>query len=44
MKFKNFNIADVLGPDDIKQAKQYVGKKGYYANHIEILDRGYCTK
>lgn len=22
MKFKNFNIKDVLGPDNIKQAKQ----------------------
>lgn len=38
MKFKNFDIADVFGPNDIDQAKAYIGKKGYYADHIEKLD------
>lgn len=38
MKFKNFNIKDVLGPDNIKQAKQYILKRVYYANSLEELD------
>lgn len=38
MKFKNFDIADVFGPNDTEQAKQYIGKKGYYADYIEQLD------
>ena len=38
MKFKNFNIKDVLGPDDIKKAKQYISKRVYYANSLEELD------
>lgn len=35
MKFKNFDIEDVFGFDDTEQAKAYIGKKGYYADHIE---------
>lgn len=38
MKFKNFDIEDVFGFDDAEQAKAYIGKKGYYADHIEQLD------
>lgn len=38
MKFKNFDIEDVFGFDDTEQAKAYIGKKGYYADHIEKLD------
>lgn len=38
MKFKNFDIEDVFGFDDAEQAKAYIGKKGYYADHIEKLD------
>ena len=38
MKFKNFDIADVIGCNDIEQARAYTGKKGYYADHIEQLD------
>lgn len=38
MKFKNFNIKDVLGPDNIKQAKQYILKRVYYAKSLEELD------
>lgn len=38
MKFKNFDIEDVFGPNDTEQAKAYIGKKGYYADHIEKLD------
>lgn len=38
MKFKNFDIEDVLGFDDTEQAKAYIGKNGYYADHIEKLD------
>ena len=39
MKFKHFNIEDVLSPDDTKEAVKYVGKKGYYAEFLESLDR-----
>lgn len=38
MKFKNFDIADVFGPNDIDQAKAYIGKKGYCADRIEQFD------
>jgi hypothetical protein len=38
MKFKNFDIEDVFGFDDAEQAKAYIGKKGYYADHIEKLE------
>lgn len=38
MKFKNFDIADVIGFNDAEQAKAYTGKKGYYTDHIEQLD------
>ena len=38
MKFKNFDIADVIGCNDVEQAKVYIGNKGYYADHIEQLD------
>ena len=38
MKFKNFNIKDVLGPNNIKQAKQYILKRVYYAKSLEELD------
>ncbi len=38
MKFKNFDIEDVLGANDTEQAKQYIGQEGYYADHIEELD------
>ena len=38
MKFKNFDIADVIGCNDTEQAKAYIGKKGYYADHLEQLD------
>ena len=39
MKFKNFNIEDVISPDDTKEAVKYIGKKGYYAEFLESLDR-----
>lgn len=35
MKFKNFDIEDVFGPNDSEQAKAYIGKKatsGTYLN------------
>ena len=38
MKFKNFNIEDVFCFNDTEQAKQYICKKGYYADYIEQLD------
>ena len=38
MRFKNFDIADVIGCNDVEQAKAYTGKKGYYADHLEQLD------
>ena len=38
MKFRNFDIEDVFDFDDTEQAKAYIGKKGYYADHIEKLD------
>ena len=38
MKLRNFNLEDVFGPNDTEQAKQYIGKKGYYADYIEQLD------
>lgn len=39
MKFKNFDIEDVLSTDDTKEAVKYIGKKGYYADSLESLDR-----
>ena len=39
MKFKHFNIEDVLSPDDINQAEKYIGQKGYYADSLESFDR-----
>ena len=39
MKFKHFNIEDVLSTDDTKEAEKYIGKKGYYADSLESLDR-----
>ena len=39
MKFKHFNIEDVLSPDDTKEVVKYIGKKGYYAEFLESLDR-----
>lgn len=38
MKFKNFDVADVFGPSDTEQAKAYIGKKGYCADHVEQFD------
>lgn len=38
MKFKNFDIADVIGFNDVEQAKAYMEKRGYYADHLEQLD------
>lgn len=38
MKFKNFDIADVFGPDDVEQAKGYVGMLGYFEDDLEDLD------
>ena len=38
MKFKHFNIEDVLSTDDTKEAVKYIGKKGYYADSLESLD------
>lgn len=38
MKFKNFDIADVFGPDDIEQAKGYVGMLGYFEDNLNDLD------
>lgn len=38
MKFKHFNIEDVLSPDDRKQIEKYIGQKGYYADSLESLD------
>lgn len=39
MKFKHFNIEDVFSTDDTKEAVKYIGKKGYYAEFLESLDR-----
>ena len=39
MKFKHFNIEDVLSTDDTKEAVKYIGKKGYYADSLESFDR-----
>lgn len=38
MKFKNFNLEDVLGRDETEEAKVYVGKLGYFANDLDDLD------
>lgn len=38
MKFKNFDVADVFGPDDVEQAKSYVGMLGYFEDDLEDLD------
>ncbi len=38
MKFKNFDVADVFGPNDIEDVKAYIGKKGYYTDSVELLD------
>ena len=38
MKFKNFNLEDVLGRDETEEAKVYVGKLGYIANDLDDLD------
>lgn len=37
MKFKNFDIADVFGPNDLEQA--YINADGFFANDLEDLDR-----
>lgn len=37
MKFKNFDIEDVFGPDDVEQAKGYVGMLGYFEDDLEDL-------
>lgn len=39
MKFKHFNIEDVLSPDDRKQTEKYIGQKGYYSDSLELFDR-----
>lgn len=38
MKFKNFDIADVFGPADIKEAEKRVGEIGYFEDSLEDLD------
>ncbi len=38
MKFKNFNIEDVFGFNDIEQAEKYLYANGYFANDLEDLD------
>lgn len=38
MKFKNFDIEDVFGPDDIKEAEKHVGEIGYFEDSLEDLD------
>lgn len=38
MKFKNFDIEDVFGPDDIKEAEKRVGEIGYFEDSLEDLD------
>lgn len=38
MKFKNFDIEDVFGPNDIEDVKAYIGKKGYYTDSVEFFD------
>lgn len=38
MKFKNFNIEDVLGPDDTELAKEYIGKQGYFEDDLIDLN------
>lgn len=38
MKFKNFDVADVFGPDDVEQAKGYVGMLGYFEDDLDDLD------
>lgn len=38
MKFKNFDIADVFGPDDVEQAKGYVGMLGYFEDDLDDLN------
>lgn len=37
MKFKNFDIEDVFGPNDLEQA--YINANGFFANDLEDLDR-----
>ena len=39
MKFKHFNIEDVLSPNDRKQTEKYIGHKGYYSDSLELFDR-----
>lgn len=38
MKFKNFDIADMFGPDDVEQAKGFIGKLGFFENDLDDLD------
>lgn len=38
MKFKNFDIADVFGPNDTEQAKGYIGKLGYFEDTLDELE------
>lgn len=38
MKFKNFDIEDVFGSDDIKEAEKHVGEIGYFEDSLEDLD------
>lgn len=38
MKFKNFDIEDVLGADDIEEAEKHVGEIGYFEDSLEDLD------
>ena len=38
MKFKNFDIEDVFGPDDIKEAEKHVGEIGYFEDSLDDLD------
>lgn len=38
MKFKNFDVADVFGPNDTEEAKGYIGKLGYVEDDIDDLE------
>lgn len=39
MKFKNFNVADVLNVNDVEIAKSsFINLNGYFANTLESLD------
>lgn len=42
MKFKNFNVEDVLGCNDCVQGTKLINREGYFANDLETLDKLDC--